>query len=73
MLKKGLFKNIFQKVNQIFEGRPAESQEPSPYATAATPPPAAALSRRVDEELFEELEEALIGSDLNVHTTLRLM
>ena len=27
----------------------------------------------MDEELFEELEEALIGSDLNVHTTLRLM
>ncbi len=73
MLKKGLFKNIFQKVNQIFEGRPAESHEPSPNAIATTPPPAPALSRRVDEELFEELEEALIGSDLNVHTTLRLM
>jgi len=28
---------------------------------------------RIDEELFEELEEALIASDLNVHTTMRLM
>lgn len=50
MLKRGLFRNIFQKVDQIFTGR-----------------------GRIDEELFEELEEALIGADLNVHTTLRVM
>jgi len=50
MFKKGLFKSIFQKIDQIFTGR-----------------------GRIDEELFEELEEALIGADLNVHTTLRVM
>jgi len=50
MFKKGLFKKIFQKVDQLFTGR-----------------------GRIDEELFEELEEALIASDLNVHTTLRVM
>jgi len=50
MLKRGLFKNIFQKVDEMFTGR-----------------------GKIDEELFEELEEALIGADLNVHTTLRAM
>ena len=50
MFKKGLFKTIFQKVDQLFTGR-----------------------GRIDEELFEELEEALIASDLNVHTTMRMM
>jgi len=50
MFKKGLFKTIFQKVDQLFTGR-----------------------GRIDEDLFEELEEALIGSDLNVHTTMRMM
>ncbi len=50
MLKRGLFKNIFQKVDQLFTGR-----------------------GRVDEELLEELEEALISADLNVHTTMRVM
>ena len=44
MLKKGLFKNIFQKVNQIFEGRPVDSEATeegtSPTATTATLPPA---------------------------------
>jgi fused signal recognition particle receptor len=50
MFKRGLFKNIFQRVDQLFTGR-----------------------GRIDEELFEELEEALIASDLNVHTTMRLM
>ena len=50
MLKRGLFKSIFQKVDQIVTGR-----------------------GKIDEELFEELEEALIGADLNVHTTLRAM
>jgi fused signal recognition particle receptor len=50
MLKRGLFKSIFQKVDQIITGR-----------------------GRIDEELFEELEAALIGADLNVHTTLRAM
>jgi len=28
---------------------------------------------KVDEDLFEQLEEALIASDLNVHTTLRVI
>ncbi|MDQ2686778.1 MAG: signal recognition particle-docking protein FtsY [Armatimonadota bacterium] len=74
MLKKGLFKNIFQKVDQLFTGR---TQADTPQAgeeqpLAATPLPPVA-SRRVDEELFEELEEALIGADLNIHTTLRLI
>ncbi len=50
MLKRGLFRSIFQKVDQIVTGR-----------------------GRIDEELFEEMEEALIGADLNVHTTLRAM
>ena len=50
MLKRGLFKSIFQKVDQIVTGR-----------------------GKIDEELFEELEESLIGADLNVHTTLRAM
>ena len=49
MFKRGLFKSIFQKVDQLFTGR-----------------------GRIDEELFEELEEALIGADLNIHTTLRV-
>jgi fused signal recognition particle receptor len=50
MLKRGLFKSIFQKVDQIVTGR-----------------------GKIDEDLFEELEESLIGADLNVHTTLRAM
>ena len=50
MLKRGLFKSIFQKVDQMVTGR-----------------------GKIDEELFEELEESLIGADLNVHTTLRAM
>jgi fused signal recognition particle receptor len=29
--------------------------------------------RKIDEELYEELEEALVGADLNIHTTLRIM
>lgn len=65
MLKKGLFKNIFAKVNQIFEGRSDDSASAANHA----PHP----SRPITEELFEDLEEALIASDLNVHTTLRLM
>ena len=50
MLKRGLFKSIFQKVDQMFTGR-----------------------GKIDEELLEELEEALIGADLNVHTTMRAL
>ena len=50
MFKRGLFKTLFQKVDQLVTGR-----------------------GRIDEELFEELEEALIGSDLNIHTTMRVM
>ena len=50
MLKRGLFKGIFQKVDQMVTGR-----------------------GRIDEELFEELEESLIGADLNIHTTMRAM
>lgn len=50
MLKSGLFKSIFQKVDQLITGR-----------------------GRIDEDLFEEMEEALIGADLNVHTTQRLL
>ncbi len=50
MLKRGLFKSIFQKVDQMVTGR-----------------------GKIDEELFEDLEESLIGADLNIHTTLRAM
>ena len=50
MLKRGLFKSIFQKVDQIVTGR-----------------------GKIDEELLEELEESLIGADLNVKTTLRAL
>jgi fused signal recognition particle receptor len=50
MLKRGLFKSIFQKVDELITGR-----------------------GKIDEELFETLEESLIGADLNVHTTLRAM
>ena len=50
MLKRGLFKSIFQKVDQMVTGK-----------------------GRIDEELFEDLEESLIGADLNIHTTLRAM
>jgi len=51
MLKGGFFKNVFQKIDQLFTGR----------------------TRKIDEELYEELEEALIAADLNVHTVLRIM
>ena len=50
MLKRGLFKSIFQKVDQMVTGR-----------------------GKIDEALFEELEESLIGADLNIHTTMRAM
>ena len=50
MLKRGLFKSIFQKVETFVTGR-----------------------GYIDEELFEELEDALIGADLSVHTTIRVM
>ena len=50
MLKRGLFKKIFEKVDQLIVGR-----------------------GKIDEALFEELEESLIGADLNVHTTLKAM
>ena len=50
MLKRGLFKSIFQKVDQMVTGR-----------------------GKIDEELLEELEESLIGADLNVHTTMRAL
>jgi len=50
MLKRGLFKSLFQKVDQMITGR-----------------------GKIDEELFEELEESLIGADLNVHTTMRAL
>ena len=50
MLKRGLFKSLFQKVEQIVGNK-----------------------GKIDEALLEDLEEALIGSDLNVHTTMRAM
>src|SRR4051812_29326400 len=50
MFKRGLFKTLFQKVDQIFTGR-----------------------GKIDEELFDDLEESLIASDLNVHTTLKIL
>ena len=50
MLKRGLFKSIFQKVDQMVTGR-----------------------GRIDDELLDELEESLIGADLNVHTTMRAL
>jgi len=30
-------------------------------------------ARRIDEDLYEELEEAMIGADLNVHTTIAIV
>ena len=45
-----LFKNLFQKVDQLLTGR-----------------------RPVDDELFDELEEALIQADLNIHTAMRIV
>lgn len=45
-----LFKNLFQKVDQLLTGR-----------------------RAVDDELFDELEEALIQADLNIHTAMRVV
>ncbi|HEX5323088.1 MAG TPA: signal recognition particle-docking protein FtsY [Capsulimonadaceae bacterium] len=51
MLQGGFFKNVFQKVDQLFVKG----------------------SRKIDEDLFEELEEALVAADLNIHTTLRVM
>ena len=50
MLKRGLFKSLFQKVEQLVGNK-----------------------GKIDEALLEDLEEALIGSDLNVHTTMRAM
>jgi len=50
MLKRGLFKSIFQKVDQMVTGR-----------------------GKIDDELLDELEESLIGADLNVHTTMRAL
>jgi fused signal recognition particle receptor len=73
MLKKGLFKNIFAKVNQIFEGRRDDEAESAATPTIAGQPSAPRPPRPIDEELFEDLEEALIASDLNVHTTMRLI
>ncbi len=85
MLKSGLFKNIFQKMDALFGGKDKEEDAPE-LAAAETSHPATAVAkaaaavparpapaRHIDEDLFEELEEALIASDLNVHTTLRVM
>lgn len=85
MLKSGLFKNIFQKVDALFGGKDKAEDAPEPAAaseaqtgtiagkTAAVAVARPAPTRHIDEDLFEELEEALIASDLNVHTTLRVM
>lgn len=45
-----MFKGLFQKVTQLFQGR-----------------------TRIDEELYEELEETLIESDVGVQTATRLV
>ncbi len=45
-----LFKNLFQRVDQLLTGR-----------------------RPVDDELFDELEEALIQADLNINTVMRIV
>ncbi len=45
-----LFRNLFQKVDQLLTGR-----------------------RPIDDELFDELEEALIQADLNIHTAMRIV
>ena len=77
MLKRGLFKNIFSKVGQMFDGRGGEKSPEAEETTTASgttiAPARPAPPRHIDEDLFEELEEALIASDLNVHTTLRVM
>lgn len=50
MLKRGIFKRLFQRVDQLVTGR-----------------------GRVEEELFDEFEEALLAADLSVHTTDRVL
>ena len=50
MLKRGIFKRLFQKVDQLVTGR-----------------------GRIDEELFDDFEEALLAADLSVHTTDRVL
>ena len=45
-----LFKNLFQKVDQVLTGR-----------------------RPVDDQLFDDLEEALIQADVNIHTTTQIV
>ncbi len=50
MLKRGIFKRLFQRVDQMVTGR-----------------------GRIDEELFDDFEEALLAADLSVHTTDRVL
>jgi fused signal recognition particle receptor len=50
MLKKGIFKRLFQSVDTLVTGR-----------------------GRVDDELFDNFEEALLSADISVHTTDRIL
>lgn len=50
MLKRGIFKSLFQSVDTLLTGR-----------------------GRIDEELFEQFEEALLAADLSVRTTERVL
>jgi fused signal recognition particle receptor len=50
MLKRGVFKSLFQSVDALVTGR-----------------------GRIDEELFETFEEALLSADLSVKTTDRIL
>jgi fused signal recognition particle receptor len=50
MLKRGIFKNVFHKVDTLFTGR-----------------------GKIDDDLFEEFEEALLGADISVKTTDKIL
>lgn len=56
MLRRGIFKNFFQRTEQLLSGGKA--------AEAGTP---------ITEELFENLEEALLGADMSLKTTERVV
>jgi fused signal recognition particle receptor len=56
MLKRGIFKNFFQRTEQLLSG--------GAVAEAGTP---------ITEELFENLEEALLGADMSLNTTEQVL
>ena len=50
MLKKGIFKNVFQSLDAMVTGR-----------------------GRISEELFDDMEEALLAADVSLKTTERIL